>query len=204
MRNLNRTVNSLFLVCIFFLSGCASLRQPAATTTAPSATWQQQRAQLERINTWQLSSRMGVHLPDNRNLLTSLDWQQQPEHYQITVYSPLNLGSIKITGNANRVTLWKSANQSVSAATPEQLMQTQLGWQLPISNMYYWIRSLPAPGSTSQKQFDSAGHLVALQQQNWTIHYRAFQTVQQLELPERIELSDGTTRIRIVVKQWQF
>jgi outer membrane lipoprotein LolB len=196
--NLNNLL--LLLASLLLLNGCAALRQPVTTTPV---TWSQQQRQLEQIQAWQLTTRTGVHLPNNRNLLTSLDWTQQPQQYQITVYSPLNLGSIKITGNKNRVTLWKSSTQSFSAATPEQLMQSQLGWQLPISNMYYWIRSLPVPGVASEKQFEATGHLVVLQQQGWTIHYRSFTTVQQLELPSHIELTDGSTRIRIIVKNWQ-
>jgi outer membrane lipoprotein LolB len=201
MRNLNLFFKGFFLTSLILLSGCAAMR-PTLVTTTPLATWQQQQSQVERLRAWQLSGRMGVHLP-NRNLLTSLVWSQQPQQYQITVYSPLNLGSVKIIGNDNRVTLWKTATESVSAASPEQLMQNELGWQLPISNLHYWVRGLPAPGSASQKQFDTAGHLIVLQQQGWTIHYRAFQTVQQIELPSRMELNNNVMRIRIVVQQWQ-
>ncbi len=64
----------------------------------------------------------------------------------INLSGSLNIGSVVIIGQPNKVTLQRGNEAPISATTAEELMQRQLGWTLPIPSLWYWARGLPAPG----------------------------------------------------------
>ena len=82
-------------------------------------------------------------------------------------------------------------------------MQQQLGWSLPVSNLLWWVRGLPAPYSKSQLQLDSNSLLTELKQDQWLIEYLSYRTENGLQLPERIKLSGAGLNITLVIKEWQ-
>jgi outer membrane lipoprotein LolB len=132
----------------------------------------------------------------------SFTWEQLQDRYAINFYGPLNLGAVGIQGLPGRVTLVKPTG-SYSASTAEELMQRQLGWYLPVSNMYYWVRGIPAPGAKGQEQHDQYGHLTFLQQQGWTINFQAFQLGEQADLPRKIVMANQQLHVKLVINNWQ-
>lgn len=80
-------------------------------------------------------------------------------------------------------------------------MQQQLGWHLPISNLYYWIRGLPNPNTKSIKIYDQNHLLVYLKQQGWEIHYAKYILNKDgLYAPTRINLDNSELNILIIIK----
>ena len=88
------------------------------------------------------------------------------------------------------------------AATPEALLATRADLQLPISDLKYWIRSMPAPNSQYNAKYDEFGHLVYLQQAGWQIRFEDFITVGGVDVPQKIIMSHPGLTVRIVVKKW--
>ncbi len=205
-----RTVNQLliFLFCLI-LMGCAGLRQPTsvatptATTAAPiptASSWQDRSQQLSSIRAWSIHGSTSIQ-HQNKTDMASLTWIQRDEGYNISLFGPLSLGRVTIQGGPGRVTLTRSNKPPVSASSPEQLMQRELGWQLPISNSFYWVRGIPAPGKY-QMRLDSQNRLAQLNQEGWNIQYLGYMKIQQMDLPRTIELSNPRLRIKIVIRNW--
>lgn len=189
----------IILSLILLLSGCATQLQPHQI--APSLTWKQRQIQLKHIQTWQVSGATAIQTQQQAQS-ASLSWQQiSRQQYVIDLFGPLGLGAVKLTGNANIVTLY--ANQRLyTANSPEQLLEENLGWQLPVSNLYYWIRGLPAPSLPAKMSFDSQHHLKTLTQQNWLINYISYQTVNDIDLPKKITLTNNLARVTVVISHW--
>lgn len=197
-------------VCVL-LTGCASLQKPstpAASTAAatPQAaakptTWEQHLSEVKQINSWALRGSVSIS-HTNKTDLASLRWQQQPGNYNIMLSGPLSIGRVGLSGSEGSVTLAQSGKQSVTAASAEQLMQQQLGWQLPVSNMYYWVRGIPAPGGKPRMQMDAQNHLTQLAQQGWLINYSGYKQVNQVDLPGTVSLSNPRLQVRVVIKSW--
>ena len=89
------------------------------------------------------------------------------------------------------------------AESPEALVETQLGWQLPVSNLLWWIRGLPAPDSRSRVELDGNGRLAHLQQDGWDVQYLDYSDENGFALPSRIKLAGRDLQITLVVKDWQ-
>ena len=99
--------------------------------------------------------------------------------------------------------MWKSVREHVSARTPEALLQKEMGWSIPVRNMFYWMRGMSAPGPKHER-FDKYGHLVALAQQGWGMQFFSYRTVEGFDLPSKIVMKhSGGLHITIVMKKWR-
>jgi outer membrane lipoprotein LolB len=194
---------SLLGILILMLSSCATVTQsPSAANQEKTLTWSQRETQLSAIKNWTLSGALGIR-QQGQSQFVSLTWLQQGGNYQQTISGPLGMGAVRIIGSPTHVTFWKSPQQQYVATTPEVLMQEQLGWQLPVSDLYYWIRGLPVPGIADNKKLDAENHLVALQQQGWQINYLAYSDVNGIDLPTQIKLNNPMMNVKIVIRQWE-
>jgi len=134
----------------------------------------------------------------------SFSWDQFGSQYDLRTFGPLNMAGLRVTGRPGRAQLWKSSQTSVSASSPEKLMQRELGWHLPVTNFRYWSRGVPAPNIASTKRFDRFGHLINLNQQGWNISYREYQSVKGRDLPRTIIFTHDPVRVKMVIKSWKF
>jgi outer membrane lipoprotein LolB len=197
---------ALFLFCFAFLNGCAIFAPVGQQKEEPAEHYlskKARQAQLQNIKYWQINGVMSITYR-GKNDIVNFAWEQNKANYVIDFYGPLHIGGAKIAGDENAVTLWKSANEKITAETPEELMLSQFGWELPLSEMKYWILALASPDfSVDSANFDSYNHLAALEQQNWQIKYTNFKSVSAIDLPTKIYLSSPTIKTKIVVKSWQ-
>ena len=206
MKNINRKNRQLLLlVCLFasfFLSACSVL-SPPQSSDSPVLSWSGRQAQLQKIRHWQATGLLSVG--QNKKTQTfSFQWQQDQDRYDIRLFAPLGLGSLRVLGDAEHAVLWKSFTRQITAKTPEKLMQAELGYTVPLASLFYWIRGLPDPHFPMTKTLDAKQHLLELQQQAWTIHFLAFKSIEStLELPTAMELDNNTLHVKLMITQWE-
>lgn len=202
MKNYLRIISLSMFVLSVVLYGCAS---PMQTNFKPQnyqpKPWEQRKSKLIQKKRWNLQGAVSVRIKDKTQMGT-FGWQQQRDRYTIQIAGPLNLAGVTLRGDRNSVALWRNGRWHY-ANTPENLMRQQLGWYLPISNMYYWVRGVPAPGILAKEQHDQYGHLISLEQQGWSIRYQAYQTRDNVDLPHTIYLNNQGLHAKMVIKQWQ-
>ena len=86
---------------------------------------------------------------------------------------------------------------------PKFSLVKETGWNLPVSDLAYWIRGLPAPGSEAVKHFDQFHHLIELDQKGWRIQYLRYSNVNQIDLPTKIFMNYPRMSVKIVINSWQ-
>ncbi|OGT31858.1 MAG: outer membrane lipoprotein LolB [Gammaproteobacteria bacterium RIFCSPHIGHO2_12_FULL_35_23] len=199
-----KQLSGLLLICIsLILVGCAP-RQPAIMLPNNQVTtWPLRQQALMRINNWQINGAVAIRTPQ-KALSASINWLQQGACcYQLHLFGPLDIGAISLIGSSYEIILKESNGKIYTASNPEQLLQTQLGWQLPLTNLYYWVRGLPAPGISATTTFDKFNHLSSLQQQGWQINYLSYTSVGKNDLPSKIFMQNGAISVRLIISQWQ-
>lgn len=179
----------------------------ACTTLTPKLqqqdlAWSTRLQQLQRINHWTIQGSVGVRTTE-RAWSASLFWQQTPKNYALHLFGPLGVNRIQLAGTRNQVTLTSPVQPTVSAKNAEALLQQQLGWQLPVKYLTYWIRGIPAPGQPAQLAWDEVQHLSKLNQAGWEITYTAYSNIAGVDLPTRITLQHTNLQLRLVIHQWQ-
>jgi outer membrane lipoprotein LolB len=206
-------MKQILIICLsLILVGCASAN--ASYSTSPSGfqefgkplgthylDWPQRSAQLAAINSWHAQGSIGIHTI-NKGWNASFNWVQQERNYGLALFGPLGAGRVQLMGTPQQVVL-QTSHGSYSAATPEVLLQQQIGWSIPVSDLYYWIRGLPAPRYHPHYSFDMNRHLVQLSQDGWHIIYLRYVSVNGIDLPDRMLISNAGLQVRIVITQWQ-
>ncbi|PCO05435.1 outer membrane lipoprotein LolB [Microbulbifer flavimaris] len=191
------TMRLAFLCLVALLSACAT------QTPQPPVAAEQPVMQLQQ---WTIKGKLGVRSP-NDNGSANLTWLQQSEpNYRIHLSGPLGAGATVISGTPAGVSLKRGDDPTTHATSPSQLTALTLGWPLPVEEMFYWVRGLPAPGQTSGEQRDAQGLLQTLQQAGWQLNFSGYQNVGAYVLPTRIKAETrqaaGPVKVTLVIKEW--
>lgn len=194
-------IGILLFTCITMLTSCTSLStQPAANAKTPES-WENRVGALSNIQDWDLKGLIAIR--NTRDAWSAnWRWQQHQHDYVIDLAGPLGTSPTQLTGTPNTVTLTTADGKKFNSHSPESLLEKQLGWRLPVSNLYYWIRGLPVPNIAAQKQFDSSHRLTVLFQQGWRIEYLRY-TEGKTDLPAKIILNNSALNVKIIINQWQ-
>jgi outer membrane lipoprotein LolB len=185
------------------LAGCAGLA-PQESVEGPgnAEDWTAHKAQVSEIDGWQISGKIGIRAPQDSGSGT-LFWLQRQDYFDIRLSGPLGRGATRLTGRPEAVALEVAGQGRFEAKSPEALVESQLGWQLPVSNLLWWVRGLPAPDSRSRVALDANGRLASLQQDGWDVQYLGYSEEDGYTLPSRIKLAGRDLQITLVVKDWQ-
>lgn len=163
--------------------------------------WAQRLEVLEALTLWEFTGRIGVR-DDRESHSSRIRWQQHGEDYVINLWGTLNAGATEITGEPGRVVLQQEGKDPLIADTPEQLVYEQLGYELPVAQLSYWIKGIPAPGASSETAFDIDNRLIRLQQSGWQVEYLGYTNYETESLPTRIRIQKSPLRLDFVRLDW--
>lgn len=145
---------------------------------------------------------MGVIAAHNSGS-ASFNWVQQQSNYTISLTGPLGSGGMTLNGHPGFVSMQTADGKQASATNPEKLLAQQWGWHLPVSYIAYWVRGLPAPDAPYQSQFDAYHRLIALNQLGFTIQYQHYYNLGALSLPDRINITSPSIKVKLIVYEWR-
>ena len=124
-----------------------------------------------RDQAFNVSGRISVNM-DGKGSVGQFDWAHQPDADQLSV------------------------NKRWQATDVESLTQDVLGWTLPLGNLVWWIRGLPAPDAPYQFSADGS-----LAQQGWTIRFVSDADVPSL-YPKRVDMQRDRLTVRLLPQSW--
>lgn len=196
--NLVRTP-AIIVIMILFLTSCASVAPPAPDTRTP---WISRARSLNDLQTWAVSGKLAIITPTEADTV-SIQWKQQVKNYTINLLAPLGAGSMTLNGDSTHLTLTTPDGVTHEATSPEALLEANGGPHLPVSNLRYWVRGLPAPQQPDHTTFDPYGRLTTLSQAGWQIEYLSYTRAYNLDLPSRITLTAPGYKIKVVIHEWE-
>ncbi len=188
----------IILIINFLIASCANL--PSQKVLQPL--WETHQKTMQHIDKWKLNGRIVIN--DEKNAWNArVTWLQQATDYQLVFNSPLG-GAMRLIGSQQQVIMQTADNETFSAETAEQLVRDVLNMEIPVQNLYYWIRGMPAP---SHKKLyyvlNEKGQLQLLEQQGWTVDFKRYAYVSSLAIPDKIFLYNNDYRLKIVINKWQ-
>ena len=187
---------------LLFVSGCA--QQGRIDYTQNLAEHQRQ---LATLNHWQLSGKLGIRAPSDSGS-ASLQWQQEGRRYRIDLSGPLGQKRMLINGRPGRVTLEQAGQKTRSATSAEALIAQVANWNLPVTQLSYWVRGLPSPSTPIDELLkNDQGLITQLQQGGWQINYYGYSEYifngQSLPLPQKIIAQYADLRLTLIARSWQ-
>lgn len=185
------------IICLLFIllqSGCASMLPSGGKDTLQS--------QLKQIQHWQVRGKMSVRTPDD-SATGYLDWKQNKREFDIYIAGPLGQGATRLGGDKHRAELtlpgWDGPR---NAESPEELMLLYLGWNFPVSDIRYWVKGQPSPGSKAITEFDETGLLNKMTQHGWEITYKRYSRQNGYWLPGLVKVSGHDFRFTFSIREW--
>ncbi|MBB3102690.1 lipoprotein insertase outer membrane protein LolB [Azomonas macrocytogenes] len=198
-------LRNIFLLPLLtlLLSGCAGLfKSESVEGPGDTAAWNTHKTHISTIDGWQITGKIGIKAPQDSGSGT-LFWLQRQKYFDLRLSGPLGRGATRLTGHPDRVILEVAEKGRFEAKSPEALLEEQLGWRLPVSNLFWWIRGLPAPDSRSQLSLNPDSRLAHLEQDGWHVEYLSYAEHDGYFLPERIKLQGDDLQLTLVIKEWQ-
>ena len=187
---------------IALLAGCAGFgARESVQGQGNAAQWRQHKELLTGLDGWHINGKIGIRAPKDSGSGT-LFWLQRQDYYDIRLSGPLGRGAARLTGRPGQVSLEVANQGRYEAASPETLLEEQMGWKLPVSHLAWWVRGLPAPDSKSRLTLDGDSHLASLEQEGWQVEYSSYSEQNGYWLPERIKLHGSNLDVTLVIKEW--
>ena len=185
-------------------ASCTSSKQPI-TEALPHevhAPLVAHKAQMNALTSWKLSGALAAK-NKRKGWTATIDWQQQGMNsYQMRLFGPLGSGAILIERNKGLVT-YTDGPKKITSNQADTLMQKEMGIQLPINNLYYWVGGIPAPGPVQSATHDQNNHLASLKQSGYTIDYLDYTSINGYDLPTKIRLEGSDILLKLIIKRWE-
>lgn len=189
---LSRIKTLLILLCLgTFISGCTS------TPTKQLLS----KDELYTLDSWRAKGKLGTrHRGKTESAFFS--WTQTGEDYTIHLYGPLGQGSVYLhkEGNAFRI---ESKDLNEVAASPEELLLRTTGLNLPVSNLAFWLRGVPATSVSANhiSHYDN-GDIKSLRQQGWDLTYKSYTPALGLSMPAKIIAKRSDIKLTVSISSW--
>jgi len=182
------------------LAGCASQpRLPSTSNATTSLTTQTSRA---------YHGRFAVEYVDQtgqqRNAYGDFDWREHDATVTLELRTPLGQTLAVVTASPAQATLELPNRQPLTADNVATLMQTSLGFALPVEGLRYWLQPSVAPTSRARTTADpqDPSRLSQIRQDGWTIDYVAYASAPATGV-KRVNLTrdDPPLKIKLVLDQ---
>ncbi|USE35146.1 lipoprotein insertase outer membrane protein LolB [Endozoicomonas sp. SCSIO W0465] len=194
----------LLVLSFLILSGCASRTVDSGSQVSDEEKeqrWQRHQERLGQIKSWEMTGRLNMRVPGQSGTM-SLDWRQRGDEYMLFLDGPLGVSVASVSGNRQGVSVTAS-DETRYGPSPEMLLYSLTGWQFPVSNLRYWIRGLPAPGSNALIQLNNLGYPEKIEQQGWMVVYQKYGLGSSQRLPAQLIVSRGNVQLSLVINNWQ-
>jgi len=186
------------LACALVLAACAAPRvKPDAAMLARQS--ERERA-LASQPSWQLAGRLGVS--DAKDAGSgSLQWTQDGDAFRFSVHAPVTGKTWVLAGDAHHAVLEGLRAQPIEGSDAAALLDRELGWHVPVTQLADWVRAARAKGD-ARIEFRDDGLPAMIQQDGWTIEYPDYDEAHQPPLPRKVFASRGDYRVRLSVSEW--
>ncbi|GAA0722577.1 lipoprotein insertase outer membrane protein LolB [Dokdonella soli] len=183
------------------LAACAGPRVKPQPPDAEALARQAAReSALAKHAAWTLHGRLGVS--DARDSGSgSLEWTQDGAAFRFSVHAPVTGKTWMLSGDAGHAVLEGLREQPVEGADAAGLLDRELGWHVPVTQLASWVRGLRAPGE-ARIEFRTDGLPAEIDQDGWKVQYLDYDERRDPPLPSKVFASKGDTRVRLAIRDW--
>jgi outer membrane lipoprotein LolB len=183
---------------LLLLCACATVPRPSALPMP----WAQRLAALQAIGHFELQGRLAAATA-TEGFSAGLRWQQQDDRASIDLSAPLGLGAAHIEQTATNLQLTTSTGQTLESAAASAELRARVGFDPPLSSLRFWILGASDPATSAQEWLDPQQRLAHLEQDGWQVDYSDYVLVREQWLPQRLSMTRGSLRLRVVIDTWR-
>jgi len=189
------------VVALGLLAGC---RTPPPHPSGPGADapWPEQRSALEKLESYGLAGRVAV-AANGQGFSGSLRYAQQPRRAEVSLDGPLGIGGLRIAFADEEMSLQTSRGEKLDGVAARAELERRLGFELPLSEMRWWLLGIPAPGQVELEADAASGEIHGFIQNGWRVSINSRAPGLGFSLPQRLTAERAGARMKLVVERWQ-
>lgn len=184
------------------LAACGAVPTVDPEQAAREPLYQQRADHLIQVDAWTLEGRLAVS--DERDGGSgSFQWRRDAAGSRMDFHGALGRGAWRLLADERGAELEFADGTSYRAPSVDQLVREQVGWQVPVEKLAWWVRGLAAPGTVQRRTLDQEGRLNALRQDGWDIEYTRYAGVGEVAMPFRMTARRENRTVKIAVRKWR-
>lgn len=207
---MQQTKTFILIIISGMLFGCATIQKPTPVSQATnSQVNEKKKEETEKKSSkgipssFNLSGAIAVN-NKGKGWNASLNWRQQGlSSYTIRLNGPLGGKTVVISKKGNTVT-YQEDGKVIKARSDSDLLKKKANINLPVNNLYYWVRGIPAPGSVNYSKKSRDGNMEVIKQHGFTVIYSRYtKNNNGVILPSKIRISGNNVTIKLVIRKWK-
>jgi len=182
------------------LSACGGRSVRIDGPPGDTTPWSASQTATPLPNHWLLEGRLAISNGKDSGS-GRIDWRQEGTHYDFRLRAPVSGQNWQLLGDDTGCQLQGLHAEPVLAASPEELLRRELGWELPVDAMRSWLFGEGGAGATIER--NEAGDPIRMTDAGWTIEYRDWQAQDGRSMPKRVIARRAPFQVRLAVTRWQ-
>lgn len=197
--NLNKIL--FCLAATVATASCVSRQVQAPDEEATKFAFQQREASLAALNSWDMAGKLSIDDGEDGGS-GRLSWQVRDDSSVMNFRGALGRGAWQLDTGPGFAELRKADGSVTRAASVRELVESEVGWRVPVDALRWWALGLPAPGGVELLDLDAAGRIIAMQQDGWNVSFNRYRAFGGMELPGRMDAVRGRYRVKMAVSNW--
>ena len=198
---IRRSRDVILVTLLAALAGCATTRD--AVDLPPIVSWEARNDILGQVRAWEFKGRIAVKAGDD-GFNARFNWAQDGGAFAATVSGPLGIGTVRIAGDGDSVTLTDKDGAESRLVDVETELQWRYGWTIPVESLRYWALGIPDPAVPGVTELDDQDRLLRLEQRGWSVEISRYAEGGGQPMPRVLTAENRDTRVRMVIDRWQF
>lgn len=191
---------------LLLVSGCAASGSKQNVEALRYNSVAERQQALASLTNWIATGRIALSTPDE-GFSAAMRWTHQQGDYDVSLTVTLGRQALRVTQNGPSASLRSYRRAPVNGVDAELLLLQELGVRVPLGQFGHWMRGLP--GNVGRPVYDAAGRLQQMSYLDadgidWTAKFERYGIVNDMELPELINISGGPYKIRLLIKSWKW
>lgn len=190
------------LAASLLLTACSTVKTSSETSPADLARYEQRVNTISAIEVWALRGRLAVS-DENDGGSGTLRWRVGPDGSRMDFHGAMGRGAWQLESGGGWAELKLADGSSYSAASVGELVHGQLGWEIPVDALSWWVRGLAVPGSEGHKVLGEDGTLSYLNQSGWAIEFGRYREVDGFVLPSKLTARNERKTVKLAIRDWE-
>ena len=174
----DRLLACLLLTSLLVLAGCSASDPLSRPDSDRVRLYEVRQNSLSQVEEWAIEGRLAVNDGEDGGS-GHLNWLWRDGFSRMDFYGALGRGAWKLTSDADGVLLELASGETYRADDVKQLAERQIGWEIPVDALAWWVLGLASPGEWETRELDEDGQLQTLGQYGWDHRIRRLQTDRQ-------------------------
>jgi outer membrane lipoprotein LolB len=133
----------------------------------------------------------------------NFDWRQSGDRYQVRLYGPLGMGTVRISGEPGAVRI-QTGDQDISSDQPLSLMYHMTGLAIPLNSLPHWLLGTPAGRNASNQRHHPDNTRAEFVEHGWHLSYPGYQESSSgRAVPEELLASKDSVRLRLLIHSFE-